>query len=475
MATLEDPIDIGDVTVLNRLYRAPLLECAGNGPDAVDVLIEDLEPAAASGVGLIYQGATVVRSEGGCAAPGMTRVHDPEFVSQLSRLTDRIHEHGSRIFVQLEHGGLRSMESWHADYRAKNPDLEQLAVSRPPRQLRALDRLGLLSFDPHVLRTEEVYELAADFGRSAARCVEAGYDGIHLAGANMGIVQQFLSPFYNRREDEFGGSPEARLEFLALVHDEIRERAGDVPLVTKVPAETAAPPWPIVRRRLSIEDGVEICRRLERIGYDAVVPVTASVVWDMSIVRGAYPDRAWENEAMHEGYDAAFGGPARRRLVAAANWVQSLQYDFEPAWNEAFCRRVREQVSIPVLAEGGIRERDTMDRLLGGTTGQTAASQSEDSSQRANSSGRTDSNERDVASRSEPPACDMVGMARPFYAEPKLGARLLEPESPDARVLCESCNNCTVPQVTGAPGICRTPAVLSERGELERAGAYDRN
>ncbi|MFU8868183.1 NADH:flavin oxidoreductase [Natronococcus sp.] len=448
MATLEDPVEIGGVEIPNRLYRAPLLECAGNGPDAVDTLIEDLEPAAESGVGLICQGATIVRGEGGCAAPGMTRVHDPEFVSRLSRLTDRIHDHGSTIFIQLEHGGLRSMETWHAEYRREHPHLEQLAVSRPPWQLRALDRAGFLSYDPHVLETEEVYELAADFGRAAGYAAEAGYDGIHIAGANMGLVQQFLSPFYNRRDDEFGGSPEARLRFLAVVRDEIRERAGEIPVMAKVPAETPAPPAPLVRRKLSLEDGIEIARRLEKIGYDAVVPVRTSVVWDMSIVRGKYPDRAWENETLQQGYDAAFGGAARKRLVALGNRIQSLQYDTEPAWNEAFCRRVREQVSIPVLAEGGIRERREMDRLLGGQTG--------------------------------PAACNMVGMARPFYAEPRLGARLLETErESDAadehvRVLCESCNNCTVPQVTGAPGICRTPAVLRERGRLERAGAYDR-
>ncbi|WP_049900765.1 oxidoreductase [Natrinema altunense] len=452
MATLEDAINIGGLTVPNRLYRAPLLECAGNGPDAVDTLIDDLEPAAESGVGLICQGATIVRGAGGCAAPGMTRVHDSDFVARLSRLTDRIHDHGSRIVLQLEHGGLRSMETWHAEYRRENPALEQLAVSEPPWQLRALDRIGFLEYDPHVLTTDEVYDLAADFGRAAAHAVEAGYDGIHLAGANMGIVQQFLSPFYNRRTDEFGGSPEARLEFLALVHDEIRERAGDVPLLTKVPAETPAPPTPVVRRKLSLADGIEIARRLERIGYDAVVPVQTSVVWDLSIVRGEYPERAWDNEALHEEYDAAFGGATRRRLVALANRIQSLQYDFEPAWNEAFCRRVRDRVSIPVLAEGGIRERRQMDRLLGDS-----------------------SDGRDGASDADP-TCDMVGMARPFYAEPRLGARLLETKSgaKPPRVLCESCNNCTVPQVTGAPGVCRTPDVLRKRGELERAGVYDR-
>ncbi|AGB39735.1 oxidoreductase [Natronococcus occultus] len=453
MATLEDPIEIGGCRVPNRLYRAPLLECAGNGPDAVDTLIEDLEPAAASGVGLICQGATIVRGEGGCAAPGMTRVHDPDFVSRLSRLTDRVHDHGGRIFLQLEHGGLRSMETWHAAYRRANPGLEQLAVSNLPWQLRALDRAGFLSYDPHVLETEEVYELAADFGRAAGYAADTGYDGIHIAGANMGIVQQFLSPFYNRRDDEFGGSPEARLRFLAVVYEAIREWAGELPVMAKVPAETPAPPAPLVRRKLSLEDGIEIARRLEKIGYDAVVPVETSVAWDMSIARGEYPDRAWENEALQEGYDAAFGGPLRKRLVAAANRAEALVYDAEPAWNEKFCRRVRERVSIPVLAEGGIRGRGQMDRLLG-----------------------------DGASRGDDPtpACDMVGLARPFYAEPRLGARLLEDGTAsdaggnrDLRVLCESCNNCTVPQATGAPGICRTPSVLRRRGELERAGAYD--
>jgi hypothetical protein len=69
-------------------------------------------------------------------------------------------------------------------------------------------------------------------------------------------------------------------------------------------------------------------------------------------------------------------------------------------------------------------------------------------------------------------------MARPFYAEPRLGARLLDLHgrshvAPDTRVVCESCNNCTVPQATGEPGVCRTPSVLRERGKLDKHGAYD--
>ena len=436
MPHLEDPLKIEGVELPNRLYRAPLLECAGNDEDAVDTLIHELEPAAESGVGLICQGATIVRGEGGCAAPGMTRVHDPEFVAQLSRLTDAVHDHGSRIFVQLEHGGLRSMETWHAGYRAEHSGLQQLAVSRPPTVLRLLDEAGFLDYDPHVLSTAKVYDLAADFGRSAAYAVEAGYDGIHIAGANMGIVQQFLSPFYNRRDDEFGGSLAARTKFLEVVHDEIRERVGPaVPIATKVPAETTAPVF--VRRHLSLGDGIEICERLETVGFDALVPVQASVFWDASIIRGAFPARAWRDERFREGYETAFGSKPRAAVVALLNWLQSLKYDFDPAWNRPFTRRVEKRVSIPVLAEGGIRNRPQIDRLLADGS------------------------------------CDAVGMGRPFYAEPRLPARILGNER--TAVACENCNNCTVPQAAGARGVCRTPSVLEKRGRLLKTGAYERN
>lgn len=431
MASLADPLQIAGLELRNRLYRAPLLECAGTGPDAVDTLIRELEPAAASGAGFIHQGATIVTEEGGCAAPQMTRVADPDFVNGLSALTDRIHDHGASIAIQLEHGGLRAREIWHHGFEGPG---YQLAVSRPPWPLRLLDRLGALDLQSRIMSTEAVYELAAAFGRSAEMAVDAGYDAVHLAGANMGIIQQFCSPFFNGRDDEFGVGPDGfSARFLEVVHDEIRERAGDVPLLTKVPAETAAPPF--VRSRLSLEDGVELCRQLERIGFDAVVPVCTSTFWDASVVRGAYPARSWSDRSFRNGYRETFGGRLGARLAALGNRVESWVYDFEPGWNEAYCRRVSEAVSIPVLMEGGIRDRSQIDRLL------------------------------------DEEVCNAVGMARPFYAEPRLPARLLA--GAGAAAVCESCNNCVVPQVTGARGVCRTPAVLRETGQLERAGAYD--
>jgi 2,4-dienoyl-CoA reductase-like NADH-dependent reductase (Old Yellow Enzyme family) len=424
MVALDDPVTVGGCRLPNRLYRAPLLECAGTGEGAVDTLIEELEPTAASGVGLVFQGASVVTADGGCAVPNMTRVHDPGFVSDLSRLTGAVHDHGGRIFVQLAHGGLRSRSLWHRAYADEGG---QLAVAEPPLTVRALDRLGVLSLDAHVLSTAEVEELAEQFGRAAGLVADAGYDGIHLSGANMGIVQQFLSPQFNRRDDAFADG----VRFLERVHDAVRAHAGDVPLVTKVPAETQAPRW--VRRRLSADEAVAMCERLADYGYDGLVPVEVSTFWDMSIVRGAYPARAWAHDDLQAGYREAWG--RRWRLVALLNRLQARRFDRDPGWNAEFCRRVRERVDVPVFCEGGLRDRAHCDRLLGD-------------------------------------ACDVVGMARPFYAEPRLGRRLLA-DDPDARALCRSCNNCTVPQVAGAEGRCRTPSVVRERARREREGAYE--
>lgn len=432
---LEDPISIGGCDIKNRFFRAPLLECAGNGEDAVDIFIRELEPCAEAGIGLIFQGASIVRDGSGCAAPGMTRVHDPDFVRELSALTDTIHDHGAKIFIQLGHGGLRSRETWHRDYRDRN--VTQLAASELPFQLRLAETAGLVDYDIHVLSTGEVYELAEDFGRSAGYAVDAGYDGIHLSAANMSLIQQFLSPYYNTRDDEFGGDLESRARILDVILESIRDRVGDeVPVVTKVPAETQAP-W-FVRDHLTAADGFELAETLAKSGYDALVPVQTSVFWDMNLIKGQFPGIAWSKDAYREGYERAFGGRIARKAVESMNWLQSFKAAFEPVWNREYFRSVKEKVDLPVLAVGGIRSRSEIDELL---------------------------RKRE---------CDMVGMGRPFYAEPRLPARMLEPGEPDPGVLCENCNNCTVPQVTGAPGVCRTPSVMKRRAALERTGAYDR-
>jgi len=432
---LTDPIAVGGLEVRNRFYRAPVLEVAGNGPDAAAILERELEPSAASGVGLVFQGACLVTAEGGRTAPGLSRFHDPAFVASLRPAVEAVQAHGARLFVQLGHGALQCMEAWHAAYREAHPGLTTWCVSPPPRWFRALLAARFLRIDRlRVFGEEDLAALAEAFGHAAGHAMRAGYDGIHLAGANASIFQQLWSPVFNRRADHYGGNTIGeRGAFLREVVQAIRRhtRPG-FPVTSKLPAETEAPFF--VRGALTLQDGGAIARVMEDAGVDAVAPVRVGVTRDQSVARGAFPQRSWDHPAFQQGYEKTFGGRRKARMVRAANRVAARWIPFEPAWNAGFCKAVKAKVGVPVLCEGGVRSRAQMDALL-----------------------------RDGA-------CDMVGMARPFYAEPLLARRILH--DAQAEALCASCNNCTIPQVIGLPGLCRTPEVVAERQRLRKEGAY---
>lgn len=433
MPSLPDPLRIGSVEVRNRLYRAPLLEVAGNRPDAARIVQRHLEPSAAGGCGLVFQGACLVTAEGGRTAPGLSRFHDRDFVLSLAPAVKAVQAHGTKLFVQLGHGALQCMEAWHVAYRAAHPGLATYAISTPPWWFRALLAAHVLRYENlQVFTTEQLHDLARAFGRAAGFAREAGYDGIHLAGANASIFQQLWSPVFNRRTDEFGGPRlRDRARFLERVVEEVRRATRpDFPITSKLPAETAAPFF--VRGALRIEDGVAIAALMEERGVDAVVPVRIGVTRDQSVARGAFPRIAWADPRFQQGYEEAFGSAGKTWLLRQGNKVAARALPFEPAWNAAFCSKVKRRVAIPVLCEGGVRSRAEMDRILADSA-------------------------------------DMVGMARPFYAEPLLARRVLRGE---AEALCRSCNNCTIPQVTGADGLCRTPDVMAARGRLEKEGAY---
>ncbi|HWH08814.1 MAG TPA: NADH:flavin oxidoreductase, partial [Candidatus Thermoplasmatota archaeon] len=219
MADLASPGVIGGVEVKNRLYRAPVLEVAGNRPDAARILRRELEPGAEAGVGLVFQGACLVTAQGGRSAPGLSRVHDRDFVLSLRPAVEAVQAHGARILMQLGHGGLQTMELWHKEYKATHPDVETLAVSEPPWWFRMLGATPFLDLSTvRVMEERELEDLADAFGRAASHAAAAGYDGVHLAGANGSIFQQLWSPVFNRRRDSFGGRTLAeRARFFSLV------------------------------------------------------------------------------------------------------------------------------------------------------------------------------------------------------------------------------------------------------------------
>jgi 2,4-dienoyl-CoA reductase-like NADH-dependent reductase (Old Yellow Enzyme family) len=413
MAVLDTPLRIGSAHVRNRLYRAPVLEGAGSGPDAAQLYARQFVANARAGVGLIVQGNSCIYEEGR-TSPGMTLVNTRARVLQLGEMVGTVHGEGAAIFLQIGHGGIYAMEGWHHPYAAERKE-PLVAVSPLPLAIRPAFR----GVPVHVMSTDDVYAMAARCGEVAAWAREAGYDGIQLASGNAKLLHQFLTPFYNKRTDEFGGSMENRARVLRVIREAVAERAGDDYACTvKVPVDEKAPP---LARRTSFEEGMEMCRLAQDWGYHAVTPVQLSVLPDTALSRGDVPASLWRNKTMKRRLREAAPSRLQWSVLMAGYFLGSVRNPFEPVWNRAVFTEAKRRLSIPIFAVGGIRSTEEVNEIL------------------------------------EAGEADMVGIGRPFYAEPDLAARILG-GSPEPR-RCRNSNFCVPAEMLGMKGTCYNPAV----------------
>jgi 2,4-dienoyl-CoA reductase-like NADH-dependent reductase (Old Yellow Enzyme family) len=413
MAVLDTPLQIGSALVRNRLYRAPVLEGAGSGPDAAKLYARQFVANARAGVGLIVQGNSCIYEEGR-TSPGMTLVNTRERVLALGEMVDAVHADGGAVFLQIGHGGLYAMEGWHHPYAAERKG-PLLAPSKLPLALRP----AFLRAPVHPMTTDEVYEMAVRCGDVAAWAREAGYDGIQLASGNAKLLHQFLTPFYNKRTDEFGGSMENRARLLQVIRSAVAERAGeDYACTVKIPVDEKAPP---LMPRISFEDGMEMCRLAQEWGYHAVTPVRLSVLPDTTLTKGDIPKSLWRNKTMKRRLREAAPSRLQWSVLMAGYVVGSVRNPFRPVWNRDVFTEAKRRLAIPVFAVGGIRTAEEVNGILDGGE------------------------------------ADMVGIGRPFYAEPDLAGRVLGGSAEPRR--CRNSNFCVPAEMLGMKGTCYNPAV----------------
>jgi 2,4-dienoyl-CoA reductase-like NADH-dependent reductase (Old Yellow Enzyme family) len=419
VTVLHTPLRLGSATVRNRLYRAPVLEGAGSGDDAAERYAKHFVENARHGVGMIIQGNSCITEEGR-TSPGMSLVNTRERMLQMAPMVDAVHREGAAIVIQIGHGGLYAMEAWHEPYASQRKG-PLLAPSPLPRAMRP----AFAGVPVHAMTNEEVHGLATRFGDAAAWAREAGYDGVQLASANAKLLDQFLSPFYNRRDDEFGGSLEKRASILRVIRERIAERAGaDYYCAVKVPAEKAPP----LAHHATVDDALRMCELVEEWGYHSVTPVEVSVFPDTTLSRGGVPRSLWKNPSMQKRFRTAAPTRRRRWVLTAGYVVGGWRNPFEPVWNRELFTAAKRRVGIPVFAVGGIRSADEVNGIL------------------------------------DAKDADMVGIGRPFYAEADLAARILG-DDPHAHARCENSNLCVPAQMLGMKGVCYNPAVTRSRGD----------
>lgn len=254
---LFSPLTIGSLTVRNRIMQTAHIKLfAYNAVDS-QRNVEYQEARAKGGAGLLITGNRVVHPTSTTGFPRVAWAYLPEALEADRRLTAAVHEHGAAIFAQLNHFGLNASSDSADDYRVLwGPS----AVKSPA-----------YGETPKVMEHEDIQEVVDWWGRSAELTREGGFDGTEVHISHSYLLHQFLSPLYNKREDEYGGSFENRLRFAREVIEEVRRRAGSDWVVGVRISLTDFIPG-----ALEVEDAVRVAQMLEADGRIDFVNVTAA-------------------------------------------------------------------------------------------------------------------------------------------------------------------------------------------------------
>lgn len=248
MPNLFDSTTIHTLTLANRFVRSATWEgMAAEDGSCTQKLLDLMVKLAHGGVGLIITGHCYVSKEGQ-AGPWQLGIHRDDFVDDLKELTAAVHASGGKIVMQIAHAGCHAI-----------PELTGQEAVGP--SVVSNDK-GTLC---RAMTIEEIKRVVKAFGQAAARAQNAGFDGVQVHAAHGYLLSEFVSPFYNKRDDEYGGSVANRARILLQVIEEIKNQAGYAfPLMFKLNSED------FVEGGLRVQDMLQTAALLEEAGAHAI-------------------------------------------------------------------------------------------------------------------------------------------------------------------------------------------------------------
>ena len=211
MPNLFDPLQLGDITLQNRIVMAPLTRCRADDGRVPNALMAEYYLQRAS-AGLILSEATSVNALG-VGYPDTPGIWSDAQVAGWRLVTDAVHSAGGRIFLQL----------WHVG-RVSAPLYLDGATPVAPSAVRPAGHVSLVRpvqdfATPRALSLDEIAATVVDYRQAAIHAKAAGFDGVHIHGANGYLLDQFLQDSTNLRDDLYGGSVENRARLLLEVTD----------------------------------------------------------------------------------------------------------------------------------------------------------------------------------------------------------------------------------------------------------------
>ncbi len=297
---------IGSMRLKNRIVMPAMgVSLAQPGGETNEHIITYYEERAKGGVGLIITEITRVEEVYGTAVPNQIGAYHTRHIPHLERLAERVHKYGTKILLQLQHPG-RENKSSMIDGRQ--------IVAPSPVMCKVTNEM------PRELTTEECTGLVKAFVTSAVLAKRSGFDGVELHAAHGYLLGEFLSPYTNKRTDQYGGSFENRIRIMKEIITTIRYMCGrDFVISVRISADE------FVEGGLKLDEAIEMIRAFESYGID-VINVSSGI------------------------YESA------PTIIEPASYPQG--------WKKHLASAVKKSVNIPVIAVNNIKEPEVAEQLL---------------------------------------------------------------------------------------------------------------
>ena len=296
---------IGGVEIRNRVAMTAM----GNGlatwdGEASPELIRFYEDRAKGGCGLIFTEFTRVDEKSGACNPNQLCIATRKHVRSVQRMAECVHRHGGKIFVQLHHGGREAPPALNDGKQPMGPSAILNKVN------------GLVSTE---MTKEDIDDIVGKFVAAAANCKKAGIDGVELHGAHGYLLGSFISPYTNKRTDDYGGSVENCCRIVTDIIHGIRQTCGNYPICVRINGDD------FVEGGITLDYAVQVAQVLEAAGADAI-NVSCAV------------------------------------YETVPNMIEPNYY--EEGWRKNLAKTVKAHVHVPVIAVNTIKFPATAEKLL---------------------------------------------------------------------------------------------------------------
>lgn len=378
--------DLGPCRLKNRIIRSATFEgMADQQGHPLPEYGQWYQELAAGGAGGIITGFAYVSPEGKAMQPGQAGIDSAEKIACFLPITEEVHRHDCKIFMQLAHTGRQTRKE------ETGQDVWGVSGKKSP----------YFGGSPRELSTKQVYALAEQFAKAAYYAQQAGFDGVQVHAAHGYLIHQFILPSINKRNDEFGIDTNGGIgsKFLELVIKGIKKRCGSsFALLVKVSgSDDYSVPFTV--RQFS-----SLIRFLDEQKVDGIEISYGTMDNALNIFRGDIPLKFILKHNPVFKRSSWSGRLCQNALIYG--WMRLKIKPFTPVYNLDYAKTAKVLTNIPIICTGGFRRGEEMNRCL------------------------------------DSDYLDFISMCRPFICEPDLAEKLKLDESYSAK--CTNCNVCAV-------------------------------